>query len=391
MLMDLDHFKEINDTLGHHVGDSVLQQVAERLTESMGERGLVCRLGGDEFALMLDAAANGPTPLAMAEGILANLRRPFIVGSLNLEIGASIGVALYPKDGDNSHDLLRSADVAMYQAKAARAGIALYSAELDTNTPERLALMTDLHQALSNDELLLHFQPKLDLASRAIVGFEALVRWQHPRRGLLQPDAFVPLAEMGELIHPMTLRVIELALIERKRWQAQGRSHSVAVNISARNLLDAGFVDNVRALVRRYAVAAGELEFELTETALIHDPEAAVRILDEIAGLGVHLSIDDFGTGYSSLSYLRRLPLDALKIDRTFVQSLIDNEQDQIIVRSTIGLAQNLGLKVIAEGVEDAAALRHLAELGCDQAQGYLISRPLPAEQLGALPQVFAG
>jgi diguanylate cyclase (GGDEF)-like protein/PAS domain S-box-containing protein len=391
LLMDLDRFKEINDTLGHHVGDTMLQQVAARLTATIAAAGggLVCRLGGDEFALLLPGTADRPEPAAVAERVLAALRQPFVIGSLNLEIGASIGIALYPKDGADSHALLRSADVAMYLAKKNHAGIASYNADLDTNTPERLALITDLHQALSNDELLLYYQPKLDLASREVVGFEALVRWQHPRLGLLQPAAFVELAEMGELIHPLTLRVIELALLERQRWRAAGRSYTVAVNISARNLLDADFVSHVARLVDRYEVGAGELEFELTETALVHDPEGAVAILGEISALGVKLSIDDFGTGYSSLSYLRRMPLNALKIDRMFVRSLVDSANDLIIVRSTIGLAQNLGLKVIAEGVEDAAALQRLSELGCDQVQGYFISRPLPAEQIAGLPPRF--
>jgi diguanylate cyclase (GGDEF)-like protein/PAS domain S-box-containing protein len=391
LLMDLDRFKEINDTLGHHVGDIMLQHVATRLTAVVDATGggLVCRLGGDEFALLLPGAAARESPEAVARQLLVALGQPFVVGSLNLEIGASIGIAFYPKDGADSHALLRSADVAMYLAKDTHSGIASYSADLDTNTPERLALMTDLHLAFSNDELLLHYQPKLDLASREVVGFEALVRWQHPRLGLLQPAAFVGLAEMGELIHPLTLRVIELALVERQRWRAAGRSYTVAVNISARNLLDADFVSHVARLVERYEVGAGELEFELIETALIHDPEGAVKILDEIAALGIHLSIDDFGTGYSSLSYLRRLPLDALKIDRMFVTSLVENAHDLIIVRSTIGLAQNLGLKVIAEGVEDAATLQRLTELGCDQVQGYFISRPMPAGKIAALPPRF--
>ncbi len=395
LLMDLDRFKEINDTLGHHIGDDVLKDVSARLMTVVDATidgalgGLVSRLGGDEFVLLIVGAADRVHPVQLAERVQEALRQPFVVGGIGLEVGASIGIAIYPRDGADSHALLRSADVAMYAAKAAQVGIAVYSPQQDRHTPERLALMTDLGQALRNDELILHYQPKLDLASREIVGYEALVRWNHPRQGQLQPDAFIALAETGNLIHPLTLHVIELALAERRRWRDAGRSHTMAVNISARNLLDKGFAETIGKLVERYNVAAGELEFELTETALIQDPEGAAQLLDRIAALGIRLSIDDFGTGFSSLAYLRRLPLHALKIDRMFVQSLADNTQDLAIVRSTIGLAHNLGLKVIAEGVEDRRVLSLLADLGCDQAQGFYISKPLPADQLSTLPQRF--
>jgi diguanylate cyclase (GGDEF)-like protein/PAS domain S-box-containing protein len=395
LLLDLDRFKEINDTLGHHTGDDVLKDVGTRLMTVVADAtdndvgGLVSRLGGDEFAVLLVGAANRVRPIDMAKHLQEALRQPFVVAGISLEVGASIGIASYPQDGIDSHALLRSADVAMYAAKGTQAGFVSYRPEQDSHTPERLALMTDLGQALRGQELVLHYQPKLDLGSREIIGYEALVRWNHPRQGLLQPAAFIALAETSNLIQPLTMRVIEMAMAERQRWRADGRLHTLAVNISARNLLDLRFAEIVGNMMEKYNIAAGELEFELTETALIKDPEGAAELLDRIAAHGIRLSIDDFGTGYSSLAYLRRLPLHALKIDRLFVQNLTNNAQDLVIVRSTIGLAQNLGLKVIAEGVEDAPVLQLLTTLGCDQAQGYFISRPLPADKLHTLPKTF--
>ncbi len=382
LLLDLDRFKEVNDTLGHHVGDSLLKQVARRLeAELEGRPALLCRLGGDEFAVLLPGADELESR-ATAQRLLDALRRPYRVEDVPLEIGASVGIARYPQDGIDSHALLRSADVAMYAAKRMGTGLAVYAREQDPHTPERLAMMADLGEAIRGGQLRLHFQPKLDLVKGQIVGFEALVRWQHPRHGLLYPDTFLPLAEMGETIHPLLEAVLDLALAQSRAWKREGRRYTVAVNLSARNLIDDRCVAVLEKLLDRYQAEPGDLELEITETALMHDPEGAVVLLHRIARLGVGLSIDDFGSGYSSLAYLRRLPIQVLKIDRVFVRDMLKNEQDAIIVRSTIGLAHNLQLKVIAEGVEDAATLARLREMGCDQVQGYYLSKPIPADAL---------
>ena len=376
ILLDLDRFKEINDTLGHHVGDKVLQHIAGLLQTTLaGRDALLCRLGGDEFAVVLPGAgADGAK--GVAQEILAALRQPFQIENMPLEVGASLGIAFYPADGADSHALLRSADVAMYAAKRSSAGVAIYNRQLDMHSPERLAMMVELSPAIRSGQLRLHFQPKFDLQRSQVIGFEALVRWQHPELGLLFPDKFLPLAEMGESIHFLTQEVLQLALLQQQAWKTQGKSYTVSVNLSVRNLIDDRFVLALEQLLREHPVAPGELELEITESALMYDPQGAVALLDRVAALGVQLSIDDYGTGYSSLSYLRRLPIQTLKIDRTFVQDMVHNEQDAIIVRSTIGLAHNLGLKVVAEGVEDAATLAMLRGMGCDQAQGYHLSKP---------------
>ncbi len=383
MLLDLDRFKEINDTLGHHIGDQLLRQVGPRLREAFGTQPhVLCRLGGDEFAILVPAVVDEDQALALARAALAALRRPFAIGDMTLEIGGSLGIAMYPRDGGDSHALLRSADVAMYEAKRTGSGQAVYDRRLDIHSPERLALMADLGLAIRDGQLLLHYQPQIDLRTGGVVGFEALVRWQHPRQGLLQPGSFIPLAEVSEAILPLSLAVVEMALARQADWKARGMGGVMAVNLSARNLVDDRFAAGLEALMRRYGCAPGELELELTETALMHDPEGAVVLLNRIGDLGVQLSIDDFGTGFSSLSHLRRLPISALKIDRTFVRDLVRNPQDAIIVRSTIGLAHSLGLRVVAEGVEEQNTLVVLAEMGCDLAQGFHLGRPQPWETL---------
>ncbi|MBL6751268.1 MAG: EAL domain-containing protein [Nevskia sp.] len=384
MLLDLDRFKEVNDTLGHRTGDLLLSQIGPRLQKVLAGRSpLICRLGGDEFAIVLDGLAGREKAVAAGRSVAKGLQEPFLVEGLELQIGGSIGVALYPEHGSDSHELLRAADVAMYRAKQTAAGVVVYNRGFDSHTPERLALMAELAQAIADRQLVLHYQPKLALASGTVVGFEALVRWQHPRFGLLLPDAFLPLAEMGEGIEALTHSVLDGALAMHKSWKEAGHRYTVAVNVSARSLIDDRIVDTVRDLMQRHGTAAGELELEITETALMHDPETAAKRLTRIAELGVRLSIDDFGTGYSSLRYLRRFPLSALKIDSEFVRDMLDDEQDAIIVRSTIGLAHNLNLRVVAEGVENAATLAMLHEMGCDEAQGFYLGAGSAAPPLG--------
>ncbi|HMM75987.1 MAG TPA: EAL domain-containing protein [Gammaproteobacteria bacterium] len=383
MLLDLDRFKEINDTLGHAIGDRLLCEIGPRLYAALGTRpGTLCRLGGDEFTLLVPGLTGRDAALALGFRLLDALRQPFAIDGMQLEIGGSLGIALYPQDGDDSHALLRYADVAMYQAKHSGAGVVVYDRQFDRHTPERLAMITEFGQALREHQLLLHYQPRLDLRDMRVTGFEALVRWQHPRLGFLMPQDFMPLLEMSDAIHGLTVHVMELAVAEQQRWRAAGRAHAVSVNLSARNLVDDRCVRHLNELILRHELPPGALELEITETTLMHDPEGARELLASIAGRGVELSIDDYGTGYSSLAYLRRLPIRALKIDRAFVRDMRADEHDRIIVRSTINLAHNLGLQVVAEGVEDLRTLALLREMGCYQAQGYGIARPMASEAI---------
>ncbi len=384
LLLDLDRFKAVNDSLGHHVGDTLLRQIGERLRTSLhNHKAILSRLGGDEFAVLLRGESVGEEhALALANNLLHALRRPFLIAGVHLEIDASIGVALYPEHGNDSHSLLRAADVAMYKAKHSGGGIALYDSKLDFNTPERLSLITEFNQGLRDNQLVLFYQPKIDMLTRQVVGFEALMRWQHPQRGLLAPDQFLPLVEMTDAIHALTRNVLDIACRQLQKWVVAGEPWTLAVNLSARNLIDDGVVRYLTGLLQRTDILPGRLELEITETALIQEPERALEILKQIAALGIVLSIDDFGTGYSSLAYLRNMPISTLKIDRTFVRDLLTKTQDQLIARSIIQLAHSLELEVVAEGVETAEVLARLQSMGCDQAQGYYISPPLPLDKL---------
>ncbi|MCS6787304.1 MAG: bifunctional diguanylate cyclase/phosphodiesterase [Thiobacillaceae bacterium] len=384
LLLDLGRFKEINDTLGHPVGDAILCEVAQRLESVLeGQPHLAARLGGDEFTLLLTGVQTAEALRACAERLLDRLSRPFEVQGLQLELDASIGIAIAPRDGTRPSELLRAADVAMYQAKRRGVRIEFYDPARDQHSPQRLALMAELGGAIEAGQLELHYQPKLDLASGRVCGVEALVRWRHPRHGLLMPALFLPYAEVSEVIHPLTLAVIRQALTQQERWwRSYGWLLPVAVNLSARNLLDERFAHTLPALLAEHATPGTALVLEITETALMHDPEHSAQLLERIADMGVAVAIDDFGTGYSSLAYLRRLPVCELKIDRVFVKDMCANRQDYVIVRSTIDLAHNLGLQVVAEGVEDNATLALLVEMGCDRAQGYHYARPMPAQEL---------
>jgi diguanylate cyclase (GGDEF)-like protein len=382
MLIDLDRFKEINDTLGHHYGDALLSELGTRLGAHVGPSGLVARLGGDEFAVLPGIRTTDPATLEkIAARIVACVQEPFAVDELSLDVGASVGIARYPLDGRSANVLLRLADVAMYAAKAAQSGYQIYAAEHDHNSVRRLSLLSDVRRALAAGEVIVHYQPKVRIDDLSVWGAEALVRWQHPTLGLLPPDSFVPAVEQTGLIGALTRHVLERAIWQCAAWRDAGQDLSIAVNLSARNLLDRGLPREIERILGSCGLPAQALELEITESMIMSDPDRAIAILARLSDLGVRLSVDDFGTGYSSLANLKALPISELKIDRSFVTPMLQDESDLIIVRSTINLGHDLGLTVIAEGVEDEWTLERLAEFRCDLAQGYHISRPLPALQ----------
>ncbi|MBI3804748.1 MAG: EAL domain-containing protein [Nitrospirae bacterium] len=381
LVMDLDRFKEVNDTLGHHYGDLLLKQLGLRLTALLRATTTVARLGGDEFALLLPGAtAEGAT--VVVQKVLKALETPFLLEGQTVHIGASIGIALFPEHGADADLLLQRADVAMYAAKQSGSGYAMYLSERDPHSARRLAVSAGLRQAIQEDQLFLLYQPKIDLKSNLMIGVEALVRWQHPELGMIPPDQFIPLAEQTGLIKPLTLWVLNTALAQCRRWREGGREICVAVNLSARNLQDPELSDQVIRALEIHGVPPHDLELEITESILMVDPSRAMEILNRLTGHGVRFSIDDFGVGYSSLSYLKRLPVSAIKIDRSFVRDMDADPEAVTIVRSTIDLSHNLGRKVIAEGVETEAVRAQLASFGCDAAQGYYFSRPIPAADL---------
>ncbi|HZT16207.1 MAG TPA: EAL domain-containing protein [Gaiellaceae bacterium] len=384
LLLDLDRFKEINDTLGHRNGDAVLEEVGRRLCASVRATDTVARLGGDEFGVLLPRVRDAAAALTVADTLRHALHEPLVLEGIALDLDASVGVVLSPDHGDEVETLLQRADVAMYVAKSERTRCELYSPSRDEYSPARLALAGELRRAIDGGELVLHFQPKADLPSGRVRGVEALVRWQHPDRGLLGPDQFVPLAERTGLIRELTRHVLAAALRQLREWEAAGIVLDVAVNLSARDLVDAELPDTVAGLLDEHGVEPRRLELEITESVLLTDPTRAGGVLARLDAMGVRLAIDDFGSGYSSLAYLKRLPVGAIKIDRSFVTNMGRDENDAVIVRSTIDLGRTLGLRVVAEGVEDERAWSELARLRCDQAQGYFLSRPLPAEALAA-------
>jgi diguanylate cyclase (GGDEF)-like protein len=377
-LIDVDRFKDINDTLGHPAGDRLLCQVGTRLAHRAGGQALVARLGGDEFALLSDAG----DPEDAAAPALAALEEPFEVGGIEVHVEASVGVARFPDHGSEPHTLLQHAETAMYDAKRLHVRVAEYDPASDSGGAERLSLIGELRRAIQNEELRLHFQPKFDLVSDKMTGVEALVRWVHPERGLLAPASFVPLAEHTALIRPLTLWVLERAAAQCRRWRDAGHDLSVAVNLSAANLADPALPGDVAATLARLRLPPSALKLEITESMVMADPERAGDVLDLLRSMGIGLSIDDFGTGHASLAYLQRLPVAELKIDRGFVAAMTHSAGDEAIVRSTIDMAHHLGLRVVAEGVEDASTLARLRELGCDVAQGFYLGRPVEADHV---------
>jgi diguanylate cyclase (GGDEF)-like protein len=383
LLMDLDRFKEVNDTLGHESGDIVLEELAGRLRGVLRETDTLARLGGDEFAIVLPDTGTDSFQFVL-ERIAAALEAPCMVGGLPLQVETSIGIACYPDHASDVETLLRNADIAMYVAKQAHSPYAVYSPGEDEHSSDRVALIAELRHAIAAGELDVLYQPKVDLRDGSPRGVEVLVRWRHPRRGLLGPMEFIPLAQHTSLIDPLTHYVLRSALAQARRWHDQGLGVSVAVNIATRTLINPAFPVSVRALLDEFRLPPSALELEITESSVFSDPRRAGATLEALAAIGVGLAIDDFGTGYSSLSHLVQLPVSQIKIDRSFVSAMTHDRQCAAIVRSTIELARNLSLETVAEGVESAETMRLLAELGCDMAQGFFLSRPLSSADASA-------
>jgi diguanylate cyclase (GGDEF)-like protein len=382
LLIDLDRFKEVNDTLGHHRGDQLLVQVARRMAGAVRQGDTIARLGGDEFAVLLPRIGAVDEVAEVASRLRAVLQAPFLLDGLNVSVDASIGAALYPEQGTDADELLQRADIAMYAAKLGQTGFALFDSAHDHHSRRRLTLLAELRNAIENDQLVVYYQPKIDTHTQHVLGVEALVRWQHPDHGLIPPMEFIPLAEHTGLITPLTGFVLDTALGQCRTWLDAGRELAVAVNVSTRRLLDRDFPEEVAGLLARWQVPARLLELEITESAILTDPAQALHVLERLDALGVQLSIDDFGTGYSSMAHLQVMPIHELKVDRSFVATMTTNHRDAVIVRSTVELGRNLGLRVVAEGVEDANTWRELDAVGCDAIQGYYVSRPVPVAEL---------
>jgi diguanylate cyclase (GGDEF)-like protein len=380
-LLDLDRFKEVNDTLGHQMGDRLLEHVADRIRGALRPEDLVARLGGDEFAVLLPSVPDAFAATDVALRIQAALAEPFRFEGVLLELEASVGIALYPDHGADVQQLQRSADVAMYLAKEARSGVEVYSSDKDRNSTTRLGLLGALRQGIEGNQLELHYQPKVSLSTGAVVGVEALVRWRHPHRGLIFPDEFIPLAEHSGLMHRLTAHVVDSALEQAARWWSVGLEIPVAVNVSARDLHATALAETVDRGLSRYGLPARAIRLELTERVLMAEPTRVADTLAALERLGVRLSLDDFGTGYSSLVLLQRLPVSEIKVDRSFVKRLSSSPDDTKIVRSIVDLAHALGIEAVAEGVEDEDVWDLLETIGCDSAQGWYVSRPLPADR----------
>jgi diguanylate cyclase (GGDEF)-like protein len=381
ILLDLDRFKEVNDTLGHPAGDALLEVVARRLLGAVRPGDTVARLGGDEFAVLLPDIDHPTDAIEVAGRIKLALSEPFRLEGVLMDVDVSIGIALSPQHGEDVEVLMRRADVAMYIAKGEQTGIEVYDLSRDPNSPARLGTVTQLREALDLGQLELHYQPKVTLDDGTVVGVEALVRWRHPERGLVPPDEFIPLAERTGLVHRVTAYVLRAALDQVAQWWDQGVHVPVAVNVSMRDLQETDLAGLVAAELDAHGLPASALVLELTESVLAQDPGRAVSTLRELADLGVQSSLDDFGTGYSSLLLLERLPVAEIKIDRSFVQQLDRIDADPAMVRSIIGFAHGLGLSVVAEGVETSLSWNVLRDMGCDVAQGYRVARPMPSAQ----------
>jgi diguanylate cyclase (GGDEF)-like protein len=382
LLLDLNRFKEVNDTLGHHAGDLLLCEVARRLVGVARGDDLVARLGGDEFAVLLPDIATADEVLVVGERFLSALSGTAHLDGIAVDVRASIGAALYPDPSGTASELLQHADIAMYAAKRGHLGVTFYNPDADHHSFERLSVLGELRQAIETGGLVLHYQPKVRAGTHALCGVEALVRWRHPSRGLLGPDEFIPAAEQSDLIRPLTDVVLAAALAQHRAWQSDGLLLPVAVNVGAACLLDESFPARMATLLLQHAVTPGQLTVEITESAMVTDADRAASVLGALRELGIRLSIDDFGTGYSSMGYLQSMPLDELKIDRQFTERIVSTGSGKAIVGAIVELAHALGLEVVVEGVEDEETCGIVDQMGGEIIQGYLFSQPLPAEEL---------
>jgi len=390
LMMDLDRFKEVNDTLGHEYGDKLLQLVSARLqncvrksdTVTYVRNDTIARLGGDEFAMILPTATSAEGVKIVANRIIEIMTQPIKIDEHTFNVGISVGISMFPEDGDDVTTLMRHADIAMYEAKKNHQGYTFYDKTLDKQTPITLALGHELRDSIENDKLDLHFQPKIDFYTGQVCGTEALARWHHPEKGFIPPDQFVKIAEKIGLIEPLTLWVLNRALEQCGRWNHKDPGLGVAVNLSALSLQNESVITLINNALKDWKISPSLLSLELTESAVMSDPQQALEILSDLDGMGVKISVDDFGTGYSSLSYLKRLPVDEIKIDRSFVMDMCGNKNDEAIVKSTIDLAHNMNLRVIAEGIENIETYKALKRMGCDMGQGYYMGRPVSGQDL---------
>jgi diguanylate cyclase (GGDEF)-like protein len=379
LMIDLDHFKELNDTLGHYAGDLLLQQIGPRVQTVMRD-GAIARLGGDEFGLILRDVDSAE---GTAERIHQALREPFELEDLTVSVQASIGIAVFPRDADTTNKLLQRADVAMYRAKDEHSRFGFYTAGADRNSRQRLELISELKDAIEQGQLVVHYQPQIELQSDRVCGVEALVRWQHPERGLIGPDQFIPLAEQTGVMRELTGSVLEQALAQHRAWLEDGHELTMAVNVSATSLVDPAFLRDLQRELERWHTPPNMLSLEITETALIAEGPRVRSVLDSLTASQINLSLDDFGTGYSPLAYLRELPVSEIKIDRSFIEAMMTDADTATIVAAIISLARQLGIEVVAEGIETHEQLELLRSVDCPRAQGYYFSRPLPAEGVG--------
>ncbi|QBP42639.1 two-component system response regulator [Paenisporosarcina antarctica] len=379
ILIDLDHFKTINDTLGHHYGDLMLKEVGSRLSDLVRVTDTVARLGGDEFVVFLPMTSQEQT-LEMANKIISAIEQPFILNNHILSIRLSQGIVFFPDHGENVETLMKRADIAMYTAKRTDREYSIFSTDLDTHTIEQLSLLSDLRDTLVHDKLILYYQPQMDMKTKKVVGVEVLSRWIHPLQGYIPPDIFIPMAEQNGLMKKLTLWVLEKALHQSKKWCEEGLNLHISVNLSASDLQDFHLPDNVQRILYKYNIDPKTLTLEITESLIMSDPVRAMETLKHLSSMGIKLSIDDFGTGYSSLAYLKNLSVDEIKVDKSFVMDMTEDKNNEIIVRTIINLAHNLGLRVVAEGIEQKGVWNKLVDLECDIAQGYFLCAPASAE-----------
>lgn len=383
IVLDLDNFKTINDTLGHHYGDLLLKQVGNRLANIVRETDTVARLGGDEFALFLPITSQEQT-LLMANKIISAMEQPFILDDHTLAVYLSQGIVFYPDHGDNVETLMKRADIAMYTAKRTDNAFSIYSPELDTHTIKQLKLTGDFRNALDNHKLMLYYQPQVEMKTKKIIGVEVLLRWMHPVHGFIPPDQFIPMAEQNGLMKKLTMWVLDESLQQSKKWMNDGIKLNLSVNLSASNLQDIHLSENVKSLLEKHQIDPESLTLEITESSMMSNPIRAMETLKKLSSIGIKLSIDDFGTGYSSLAYLKMLPVNEIKVDKSFVMDMIEDKNDAMIVRTVINLAHNLGLQVVAEGIESEDIWDKLATWGCDIAQGYYLSAPAQVESFNS-------